>query len=219
MLKIKCKNLLPLALASSFALTTANATQVQFTVEPDQMILNGNPISDKAERDANNIEALGFFVNDAVFSSFTGNELWSGLDTSISTDAYSNVLSVLNESGLGSSSSINPVPDTVPVSNLFQGAVDSGSAGNHAVLVLHDGGAGNVENLTVGNSFGVVTTTFETLEQGTTAVGFTKSNSWDTFLLGNSGSIQMASVVPEPSAFALLAGCLGLAWVMVRRRA
>lgn len=25
-------------------------------------------------------------------------------------------------------------------------------------------------------------------------------------------------VVPEPSAFALLAGCLGLAWVMVRRR-
>jgi len=26
------------------------------------------------------------------------------------------------------------------------------------------------------------------------------------------------SVVPEPSSFALLAGCFGLAWIMVRRR-
>lgn len=216
MLKIKYKTLLPLALASSFALTTAYASSVNFSVEPDQIILNGNPISDKAERDANNIEALGFFVNDAVFSSFTGNELWSGLDTSISTDAYSNVLSVLNESGLGSA---DPIGDFGPSDNVFQGSIDSGSAGNHPVLILHDGGAGNAENLTVGNSFAVVTSSFQTLDFGTESVGFTTNNSWDTFLLGDSGSIQMASVVPEPSAFALLAGCLGLAWVMVRRRA
>jgi len=27
-----------------------------------------------------------------------------------------------------------------------------------------------------------------------------------------------ATVVPEPSSFALLAGCFGLTWVMLRRR-
>lgn len=56
------------------------------------------------------------------------------------------------------------------------------------------------------------------------------SNHWDGGGFGNDGSqlgpnqvalseIQFYEVVPEPSAFALLAGMFGLAWVMLRRRA
>ena len=39
-----------------------------------------------------------------------------------------------------------------------------------------------------------------------------------TYGAGSQGFGFSTSVVPEPSAFALLAGCIGLAWVMVRRR-
>jgi hypothetical protein len=42
----------------------------------------------------------------------------------------------------------------------------------------------------------------------------------DNSILGQNGggNLTLASAVPEPSSFALLAGCFGLAWVMVRRR-
>ncbi|MGZ0656683.1 hypothetical protein ACWPKS_13850 [Coraliomargarita sp. W4R72] len=35
---------------------------------------------------------------------------------------------------------------------------------------------------------------------------------------GNSTTLQLVGVVPEPSTYAALAGCFALAWVMVRRR-
>lgn len=49
--------------------------------------------------------------------------------------------------------------------------------------------------------------------------GITENFDIELTQLNSVGPSFTGTVVPEPSSFALLAGCFGLAWVMVRRRA
>jgi len=86
----------------------------------------------------------------------------------------------------------------------------------------------NLGAVSTGNEFGVLvfnsSTTTTTL--GDTYTLYLNPTLWlvpsdsgtNTLSTITSPSTFGGTVVPEPSAFALLAGCIGLAWVMVRRR-
>lgn len=48
---------------------------------------------------------------------------------------------------------------------------------------------------------------------------FTAANNWTLAATDNGDNSFTVTAVPEPSSFALLAGCFGLTWIMLRRRA
>lgn len=68
----------------------------------------------------------------------------------------------------------------------------------------------NINSLDISNLTDGVT--FNTLDPAAVLINAEFSGS-------NVAGVPSFNVVPEPSSFALLAGCFGLAWVMVRRRA
>ncbi len=207
------KKIVTSSISTLLVACSAFATGVTFNAEVDQIIVNGDP-QNHADRDSNNLNALGFFVSNSNFASFIGEDVWSG--SSVTTDDYGRILSFLNFNGLGGAAAIGEPP--IAVLPVFSGAIDSGSAGNHAVFIIHDGD--DINSLGVGNYFGIVTTTFQTVAQGSPPVGFTGANQWDTTLIGAAGSLSLAqiSAVPEPSAYAAIAGLLALGWVATRRR-
>jgi hypothetical protein len=113
--------------------------------------------------------------------------------------------------------------------------ISSGSAsllgGTFSVLTLNATGINLTAGVDANDSFGVLV--FGTSTGTTTAADSFSIWTAANWLLPNDGSTITApadfdqistaapfsgTVVPEPSSFALLAGCFGLAWVMVRRR-
>ncbi|PXA05502.1 hypothetical protein DDZ13_01125 [Coraliomargarita sinensis] len=90
-----------------------------------------------------------------------------------------------------------------------------GTVGDTPLLLITS--SSSFDNLTSGDQVGLVGSTTTVVELATLTVNFNGGNSWDTEYLGSLGSLTLQAV-PEPSAFALIAGCFGLAWVMVRRR-
>lgn len=198
------------------------ATGVAFAASSGQIVLDGTPITG-ATIDDSNLTIVGFYVNAASFATFSGDAAF-GQSTSISTDQLSAIVTALNTASGSTYNQFTLTPsanvDGFGVLNTVidpNNPFDSGSAGNHAVMIVMN--KSSLDALTVGDSLGVVTTTAQTAALGNFTVDFTGASTWDTTLVGTAGSLITASVVPEPSSFALLAGCFGMAWVMVRRRA
>lgn len=73
------------------------------------------------------------------------------------------------------------------------------------------------DNLTPSDEIGLVGSSIQVIELATQIITFNGSSSWDIEYLGSLGSLTMQAV-PEPSSFALIAGCFGLALAVVRRR-
>lgn len=87
------------------------------------------------------------------------------------------------------------------------------------------------DGINTGDAFGIIvfdSSSTNTIDGDTfnvyTNAGWTVGNDGvfdfpDDYSTFSGAPTASGTVVPEPSAFALLAGCFGLAWVMVRRRA
>jgi len=190
---------------------SAFATGVSFTVEDNQLLIGG-VAQDNSSIATNSLTAYGFFVSDANFSAFITDDIWTGAESSITDVESAGIFAFMNANGYAAGGSIAAAPVSPSFFPTFTGVLNSGSAGNHAVLVV-TGNVGGTDYL------GVVATTAVTLGLGALPVGFlTGANSWDTTLLGTAGSLNLASVVPEPSTYAALAGLCALSFVMVRRR-
>jgi len=190
---------------------SALATGVSFTVEDDQLLIGG-VAQDNDSIATSSLTAYGFFVSDANFNAFITDDIWTGAESSITDVEAANIEAFMNAYGYAAGGSIAAAPAAPAFFPTFLGTLDSGSANNHAVLVV-TGNVGGTDYL------GVVATTAVTLGLGDLPIGFsTGANSWDTTLLGTAGSLNLASVVPEPSTYAALAGLCALGYVMVRRR-
>ncbi|MEM1222350.1 MAG: PEP-CTERM sorting domain-containing protein [Verrucomicrobiota bacterium] len=214
------KKLLKISALSILPLISAHATSITFTAEINEISVSGTQV-DRTTRSTLGVVATGFFVSSSDFNAFTNNSVWNTTGNVVTTaelTAINNYLSSL--SGFSSANDLSIVPGPLPdAAGVFNESLDSGAAGFHAVLLVHDSSTG-IGGLGVGDHFGVVTTTYQTLGFGSESIGFNTTNSWDTFLLGQSGSLSLATVtaVPEPSALATISGLLALGWVMTRRR-
>lgn len=213
-----------LFIAATISTSQLSATGVAFSLESGQLIIDSTAVTG-ATIDNYSLTILGFYVSGDDFSAFTNEEAF-GLSGDIGATQLQSIVDTLNSY---SSSTYNAFTLT-PTANVDgfgllntiadpNNPFDSGSSGNHAVMIVLEGNS-SLGGLAVGDSIGVTATSSSTLELGDFTVGFTTgAGTWDNILVGTSGSLQLASVVPEPSAFALLAGSFGMAWVMVRRRA
>jgi hypothetical protein len=96
---------------------------------------------------------------------------------------------------------------------------DSGLAGSgqvRPIVAIFDGLG--LDSLSAGDGFGLLLGNNFIGDLGPFTFQWPSNGGAFNINVGQSGSIQLASVVPEPSSFALIAGFFGLAWVMVRRR-
>jgi hypothetical protein len=119
----------------------------------------------------------------------------------------------LNATVTGTSNNASTDTITTPTANEF---VISYAASNSTTAIT--AGASSI----IGLDFGINSPNGATnyLAGGTGLAGAAGSQdvTWDNEDRG-SLNYSFQAVVPEPSSFALLAGCFGLTWVMLRRRA
>ena len=186
------KKLTTLLFSSLFAVSAIHATEANFTVDTN-WVYDGDGSTLITKTNSSDYTAVG------IFGDITG------VDVS-SLSAF--------QSGIASltTGTLDPVPAIVPIPVVWQKALNSGSSGNPASLLIYD-------NTDIGN-WGVVTSsTFSTPELGAPTVSFTSSpDKWDTAVVGTLTATSF-TLVPEPSSAALLAGLLALGSVMLRRRA
>jgi len=83
-------------------------------------------------------------------------------------------------------------------------------------VYFFDSTSSSASNATVGY-YALATDATWTIPTNNAAV-FNFSGTADADSFQQLSNVQTVNAVPEPSAFALIAGCFGLAWVMVRRR-
>jgi len=200
------------AIASSSAL---QATQISFTAEVGSLVVDSTTI-DKSN--STGLTAMGFFIAEgSAFTNFTGADAWGITGNTLTTAQLSDIVALISGTiGFARAEPLPLIPEFVPTFAVIRETLDSTAAGFHPVFLLHT--AADLNSLVVGDSFGVVTTTFSTPANGSQSIGFNGARQWDIFLLGQSGSLTLATVVPEPSAFATIAGLMTLGFVMVRRR-
>lgn len=145
----------------------------------------------------------------SVFSTSLGGSLDSGLNTA-------------------NAATYGPGYEVLDTSNIQTNILGNEFLGFSVTNYVYDTGTPGA--LAEGDEFAVLvfSTDATTTELGQTYRLFT-DNTWlmpadpgtygsSDFNTATSDSTFGGTVVPEPSAFALLAGCFGLAWVMVRRR-
>ncbi|MCC5839612.1 MAG: PEP-CTERM sorting domain-containing protein [Opitutales bacterium] len=206
-----------LALSSVSALS---AQQITFRAEFDSVLVNGLTVGSDNRTDQS-IFGLGFFVPVADFASFVASPSWS-LETQgeVTLEELSRILTYITERpGFASVADIGTPPAAAPVgAGMLNRTLNPGAADFHAVFIIHDSPTGPA-GLGAGSNFGVVATSFPSPAGGTVPIGFNSTlHQWDRFLVGDSGSIQLATVIPEPSTYAALFGIFALAGVMIRRR-
>jgi len=114
-------------------------------------------------------------------------------------------------------SSSNPFAgNTLPGSANFS-LVGGVSAGDSFAVLLFGSSTSTSGSTVLGDSFTLWTDASWVVPADGSSVTFGGSGAF-VAQTGASSPTFTGTVVPEPSAFALLAGCFGLAWVMVRRR-
>ena len=179
-----------LALASALVTVSTHATSVNFTVNTTWVFDEGLEIT---KANSGGYSALG------VFGDISGFDFTSG--ATLATD--------LGGAGVALAANGSPVPI------VWSSALNSGSAGNAANLIIFNGA-----DLASATSFGALTSSgYVTLGLGTTSISFTSADKWNTAYAGTlTGSSFTLSTIPEPSTFAALAGLCALGAVMVRRR-
>lgn len=197
-----------------------HSQSITFTAEIGEIIISPDIALNQSNSASNNIGAFGFFVAAGDFDSFISNEVWTaedGLD--LSEGGLENILGYLGGlSSFGNAQALALVPESAPdFFGILNGQIDAGGPGFHPVMLIHDSPLG-LEGLGIGTNLGLVTSSTTTDEFSDIVVGFNTTESWDTTLLGQSGSLTLATVVPEPSSFAALAGVVTLGLVMMRRR-
>ncbi len=204
----KLTNLFLLALTSA---VTLNGQNVNFAIENNQLFLaDGSVAGRNADNTVDNRSNLTVWAGFAQGNALTTFE--SALaDYGTSSDAadLNTALDLITWSsvGLGSGLFIN--------TRDFNLAGASGAFGDSALLLVTT--ASSFNNLSVSDEVGLLTSTTLVPELGTVTIGFETTSTWDTSYLGSLGSLQLQAV-PEPSAYAAIAGLLALAWVAVRRR-
>jgi hypothetical protein len=211
---MKSKHLLTL-LTTILVFSTANATQVTFRAEIDSIIVGSTPV-DRDNIGSLGVVASGGFVSAANFNAFITNDVWTGTQGStITLEQAGAILDFFQTTPL-----LNEVQVVSPVSGAPAGAGvlstngNAGAAGFHPVFLIGTG-----SGFSAGDYLGIVTSTFATLAAGTTPITFSSTtNTWDTFLVGQSGSLALSQVVPEPSTYAAILGLLALGFVAYRRR-
>jgi hypothetical protein len=184
--------LIKISAACASFVASASATGLNFqTFGPTGDILR----SDGSELDLSSTVRVGTLTGNATLadSGFTG---FSEYDAGFS--------SLLSTSPIESS----PNNITTPI------AVDTLSAGENLWLLVEDAGETGVFYLGVTPGFGQLTNTVQGIGAGAGSAGFESGIAVGSF----DGSNLRLAPVPEPSAFALIAGIFGLSWVMVRRR-
>jgi hypothetical protein len=164
-------------------------------------------------------DTLGFSILAAPYAVSTqdADNFFAGLSSNL-FDAEGNV-----ETGIGDLKSFLSGLTWTPLvasgnENLdFQAMGVSTNQGSRPLLVMFD--AADIESIAPGTQIGLVGGTSLAGSFGNTNYAFNAGvNSLSEEYLGTLGSLQAATIVPEPSSFALLAGVFGFAWVMVRRR-
>jgi len=208
------------AAATCLLLSSSNlySIGVTFTAESGEVIVGGTPATSATAAELN-LTGLAFFVNTAFFDAFT-NDAAFGESGSISATQLTDIVTTLNTASGSSYSTLTnnvgaAIDDFDSLFSIF-GSQDAGGADFHAIMIIHD--SSNLDSLGEGNNIGVVATSSPTLGLGSFTVGFNTTKNWDTTLVGQSGSLTLASVVPEPSTYAALAGLCALGYVIVRRR-
>ena len=160
----------------------------------------GGTLIDAGTVDAyRDLEALGFFVDDATYDSYLNESAFAGAESAITVSDYASLLPLLNSgangtypSDLSSAEALQvPPPFAREAFGIYSLDIDAMGAGMHAVLVVHDGGAGNVQNLSAGNYFGVVATSYTTDALGSSVVSFLGAGERWTDLLVGDGSTKL----------------------------
>lgn len=209
---IQAKAALICTVSTVLVVSDLAADAINFVAETETIIIAGDP-QDKVDRDTNNLNASGFYVAEADFSNFIGDSAWMAGSATITIQERDAIISFMNTFGYTSAEMIAKPPATLDgFSDLFSGSTDSVGVNFHPVMAF-TANVGSVEY------FGVVTSNFKTIDLAVPPVDFkTSDNNWDTTLVGVSGSLELAQVVPEPASYAMLAGLLAGGWVFMRRR-
>lgn len=189
---------------------TAFGQNINFVVEKGELFtLSGDPI----RSEDNTVDQRENF---SVWAGFAQGSLLSNFESGVADFKSTSDVETLN-STLGSISWTS-----VPLaSGLLSGTQDyrlsdePGNIGDTPLLLISSSDGFN--NLTASDQVGLVGSTTEVIELATLSVTFNGGDQWDTEYLGTLGSLTLQAV-PEPSTFALIAGCFGLAFAMVRRR-
>ncbi len=199
------KTILSILVLGSLLLGNVQAQNFTITIAPGDFLTAGGDVMNHSNQASLGVNI--FFAQTQPFTNFFdsagapdasdfasyGNLSWITLQQ---TTAGGGAFEFWTQPG-GDGSSANPV---------------TGTAGNTVLIALTT--ADSVGQTTAGDDVAFLASINPLSNVGQAALNLASFN----ILAGETGSVQMVSAVPEPSAYAALAGCLALGWVMVRRR-
>lgn len=193
-----------------------NAQNITFRINTDSIFL---PNGDLVNLDNYDTPPLNLTVYGGTVSSQAS---LSDFVDSLSFDDPQSLLAELNN--LGSDpiftsdglSLIQPTTGSGPIGGSFDWStrVDDLTVGHFPVLIVATNSLGN---LTLADSFGMVSTNLDVPSIGTDTVGFSGTNGiWNQFYIGSGSSLTLAPI-PEPETYAMIFGLGVLALVVYRR--
>jgi len=201
-------------LTALFLFTSMSFSQgITFRIETSQIF---SPTNQNLNRSNYNVDPLNVSVYGTTASSLAA--IQSAASTFLSNNSEEALSTFFNSSAFSSGfNQISVSPGTGPFASLdWNGTVSNLTPGDTPVLVVTSQA---IKGLGANDFFGVVATDLTVGALGTDVVGFTTgTGNWNQQLIGDLGSLTLVSVVPEPSAYAAIAGLLALGWVATRRR-
>lgn len=206
---MKMRHILLTVLISSFGIS-ANAQSFTITLEPGTIFSESGTTVDHGNQGSLGINIF-YAETSSSFASLTGL-----FDDPLAPDATAiSSLGGLTWSAMSQTTSDSFEFWTTPGWTGGSGTAIDGTEDNNVLVAIID--VASVGDVVSGTNVGLLLSDSPISGFGQTNYSLGSVTNM-TVLAGVAGSIQMVSAVPEPSAFALLAGCFGLAAVMVRRR-
>lgn len=210
------KKFILLLVLASVCVSTNFAQNISFRIETDQLFTRGGTNLNRSNADLGdfNVTVYGGTVSNltvlqsAVDDYLNAGDKVTAASTLFNDDAFSadGWATISTSSGVGPFAGLD-----------WSGTRNSLTEGNIPVLLVVTNSIGSLSS---SDEIGLVAGNLGVTGSGTTTFGFTSGTGtarWTNTLIGTAGSLTLTAV-PEPSAFAALAGFCALGWVMLRRR-